>query len=325
MTVKEFTVLFDTNAYRQFVSGKTKEQVLQDTKKLRAAEAKKSIHACGVMVVALEMLGNLVEDENGFNYADCLNGLLAMISHCLDEEKQLPHIVPHADIQIARSFFNTVPVEMENQVHDLIRVATNLRINREESLRLYNEKNTFSELKDFIDNTERQFADTIVNLIKFAEAEVIKEKPNLTTAQLRKQVLKFIANGGLRPVVGGKIILSVMEQLQLNLFFMEFVNKAKALERELPLTIGFMDWVCYKVVEGNIDMQSNQSKKKRWNWYWDFQVAFLINEHPIDERETILVTSDGDLIQILKDYGYGNKVLTITEYLKYLNVPELMA
>jgi len=68
-------------------------------------------------------------------------------------------------------------------------------------------------------------------------------------------------------------------------------------------------------------MQSKTSKEKRWNWQWDYQVSFLISPHTIDDREVILVTSDGDIIEMLRDFGYQNKVLTITEYLDYLKQP----
>jgi hypothetical protein len=35
-------------------------------------------------------------------------------------------------------------------------------------------------------------------------------------------------------------------------------------------------------------------------------------------KEVILVTSDGEVIEMLKDFGYENKVFTITDYLNYL-------
>ncbi len=90
---------------------------------------------------------------------------------------------------------------------------------------------------------------------------------------------------------------------------------------EFPLSVGFYKWICSKIVSDNIDMQSKTSKEKRWNWQWDYQVSFLISPHTLDNREVILVTSDGDIIEMLRDFGYQNKVLTITEYLEYLKQP----
>jgi hypothetical protein len=65
-------------------------------------------------------------------------------------------------------------------------------------------------------------------------------------------------------------------------------------------------------------MQSRTSKVKRWNWHWDYHVSFLVNGHTLANKEVILVTSDGDIIEMLKELGYENKVFTITEYLNYL-------
>lgn len=315
---KEYVVLFDTNSYRQFVMGKSTEKVLEEINELKEFEKKKNITSCGIMVVALEMLGNLAEGENGFNYKDCLNGLLAMTTHCLDEEKNAPRFTPQPYLHIARSFFNTVPTDMENKVQNLIGVANDLRIDLDKALKTHTEKDTFNQVKAFIEREENQFARQITDLIEGARQEIIRKHPKIANKQLRAKLLDYIENGPFEPFVALAIIYAVAANLQLQLPQDEGVKRAFTMHLEFPLSVGFFKWISHKIVFDNIDMQSKTSKEKRWNWHWDYQVSFLVNGHTLANKEVILVTSDGDVIDMLKDFGYENKVFTITDYLNYL-------
>ena len=118
------------------------------------------------------------------------------------------------------------------------------------------------------------------------------------------------------------IIYAASIILQKQLTEKELIEKAFAMNLEFPLSVGFYRWISYKIVYDTIDMQSKASKEKRWNWLWDYQISFLMSEHTIDNREVILVTSDNDVTEMLNEFGYENKVLTISQYLEYLKQPE---
>jgi len=315
---EKFAVVFDTNSYRQFVVGKTTEQVTSDISDIRAAENKKSILPFGIMVVGMEMLANLSEGEGGFNYKDCLNGVVAMGHHCFDEEHKAPRIIPQPYLHITRSFFDTVPTKIELRAKNMGGVVDDFRNDLTKAIEHHKVKGTFDQIKDYIDKEENQFSTDIVDLIDGARQEIIRKHPKIAPKQLRTKLLDYIENGAFEPFVALAIIYAVSTTLQLQLPKDEGIKRAMSMHLEFPLSVGFYKWICSKIVSDNIDMQSKTSKQKRWNWQWDYQVSFLISSHTIDNREVILVTSDGDMTEMLEDFGYQNKVLTITEYLEFL-------
>ncbi len=317
----KFAVVFDTNSYRQFVTGKTTAQVLQDVADMKISEAKKSIQAYGIMVVGMEMLANLPEGEGGFNYKDCLNGAIAMGNHCLDDNLKRPRIIPQPYLHLTRSFFGTVPTEIETRVKNLAGVVDDLRIDVTKAIEHHKKTGTFDQIKDYINKEEAKFSNDIVDLIDGARQEILRKHPKIAPKQLRTKLLDYIENGPFEPFVALAIIYAVSITLQIQLPKDESIKRAMSMHLEFPLSVGFYKWICSKIVYDNIDMQSKTSKEKRWNWQWDYQVSFLISPHTLDNREVILVTSDGDMTDMLKDFGYQNKVLTITEYLDFLNQP----
>lgn len=317
----KFAVVFDTNSYRQFVVGKTTEQVISDVADLKVAETKKSIQAYGIMVVGMEMLANLSEGESGFNYKDCLNGVVAMGHHCFDENHKAPRIIPQPYLHLTRSFFGTVPTEIETRVKNMGGVVDDFRSDLTKAIAHHKSKGTFDQIKDYVNKEEIKFSTDIVDLIEGARQEILRKHPKIAPKQLRTKLLDYIENGPFEPFVALAIIYAVSITLQLQLPKEEGIKRAMSMHLEFPLSVGFYKWICSKIVSDNIDMQSKTSKEKRWNWQWDYQVSFLISPHTLDNREVILVTSDGDIIEMLRDFGYENKVLTITEYLEYLKQP----
>ncbi|WP_298148528.1 hypothetical protein [Flavobacterium sp.] len=100
----------------------------------------------------------------------------------------------------------------------------------------------------------------------------------------------------------------------------ELNNRAYYLKTQLPLSVGFFQSILATVIEDNIDMTSKKSKAKRWNWLWDYQVSFLVSQNTINEGNIILVTSDAELVKILREYNLGEKVMDVKEYLSFLKV-----
>ncbi|MFL5765469.1 MAG: hypothetical protein ACJ77K_16105 [Bacteroidia bacterium] len=313
----KFAVVFDTNSYRQFVAGKPTAQVISDVVDMKIAEAKKSIQSYGIMVVGMEMLANLAEGESGFNYKDCLNGSIAMGNHCLDELKR-PRVVPQPYLHLTRSFFGLIPTEIETRAKNMAGVVDDIRIDSTKAIEHHKQVGTFDQIKDYINNEESHFSTNIVDLIDGARQEILRKHPRIDAKQLRIKLLDYIENGPFEPFVAMAIIYAVSATLQIQLPKDEGIKRAMSMHLEFPLSVGFYKWICHKIVHDNIDMQSKASREKRWNWQWDYQVSFLISPHTIDNRELILVTSDGDMTQMLKDFGYQNKVLTLAEYIKFL-------
>lgn len=313
-----FAVVFDTNSYRKLVTGSTTTQVLHKIHDIKALEERKNIKAFGIMVVGMEMLAHLADGVGAFNYQDCLNGVLAMGHHCFDKERNAPLILPQPYLHLTRAFFDTIPSEIESRAKNMAGVVDDLRQELEKSLKFHNEKGTFRDIRDYIQREESNFSTQIVDLIKGAEDEILKKHPKIEKRDLRLKLLDYIQNGPFEPYVALAMMIAVSITLNIQLPQEETIKRAFAMNLEFPLSVGFYSWICHKIVHDGIDMTSKASKEKRWNWLWDYQVSFLISPHTIDNREIILVTSDGDIIEMLKTFGYENRVMTITEYQAFL-------
>jgi len=319
MESKKYAVIFDTNSYRQFVNSKSTEDVVSCIKDIVNAESKKKIKAFGSAIVGLEMLGNLSEGESGLNYRDCLNGIIAMGNHCFDDNLKAPRIIPHAYLHIARSFFGTVPKKLENNIKNIGGFIDNFRENFEEAVS-HHMKNTIIDVKRYIDREENSFSTNIVQLIDGLKNDIVSKHPRIAKRDLRNKLIDFILNDQFDTFIGLAIIIMTASNLKIILPENESINRAISLSKEFPLSVGFYKWICHKIVHDNINMQSKPSKEKRWNWLWDYHISFVIAKSTLDNREAILVTSDGDLSKILNHFGYKNRVMTITEYLHFIGL-----
>jgi len=308
-----FAVLFDTNSYRQLVNNKSNAQVLDEVRRIRTLEAAKNIKAYGVAIVGMEMLSHLVEDENSFNYKDCLNGVVAMANHCFDDGSFEPRIIPHPYLHICNYYFGQVPVSVENRVKALGGVINDFKKNAEAAV-MFHSSITFENINKYLEKEELLFSTQIIQLVDGAKKEIIKAFPNIQKKQLREKHLKFIEEK-FEPFIAMAIISAAAQTLNVPLSNGECMQKAFSMNLEFPLSVGFYRWISDKIVRDNIDMESKTSKGSRWNWTWDSHVAFLISQNTLEDREIILVTSDGDIINMLNDFGYSNRVLTIQQYL----------
>src|SRR5690606_27040376 len=285
---------------------------------LKEAENQKNIKSFGVVIAGMEMLGNLVEDEAGINYKDCLNGIIALINHCYDEAEQAPRLIPQPFMHLCRSFFDVIPSDMEEKVKNLGGTFNDFKVDLDRALLHHKSVNTFENTKNFINTEEEGFANQITNFIDGIKGEILIKHPNIAKKELRLKILDFIENGSFEYIHSIAIICAIAIKLNISLTEHEINKRAQSMYQSFPLSVGFYKWVCSKIVTESIDMNSKASKEKRWNWLWDYQISFAISNSTIDNREAILVTADKDITEILRSYGYQNRVLTITEYLDYL-------
>ncbi len=319
MTTPQIAVIFDTNAYRYLVSGKTSVDVLKEIQILREKENSKNVAAYGSQIVGMEMLSNLVEGPSGFNYNDCLHGIIAMANHCYDDTKAGFRIIPHPYLQIAKAFFDTIPSSIEEKSRNLAGVITDFKVNYVLAESHHRAANTYHAIKDYLENEEEEFSTNIIDLITGIKQEIKKQYPKLQSHQFKKKVIDYIDNGPLEPYMAIAIIHSVANTLQITLSQQENARMAYSLSVNFPQAVAFYRWVCHKVVEDNIDMQAKASKKSRWNWRWDYEVSFLISDHKLDQRTVILVTSDINLTEMLQELGFSDRVMSLKEYLEYLD------
>lgn len=314
-----FAVIFDTNAYRQFVQGKTIQTAMINIADVVEREKLKDIKAFGAIIPGMEMLGHLAESPGSKNYEECLNGIIIMANHCYDEIKFEPRIFPQAYLHVANSFFGKVPNDILEKTRNLGGVINDFYKDNKAAIEFHNKKNSFNAIKKHIDNEEQQFSSLIEQFIEGIKSEIVKTTPKLSPKKIQDKLLDIINNNDFQKHMAKVIIGFVANTLQIKLSQEDIDKMAIELNKLFPISTGFFKWICHEIVNNKIDMQSNKSKHKRWNWLWDYHVSFAINDSTLDNRKVILVTADTDMTKMLNEYGYKDVVMTLPEYLNFLN------
>ena len=147
----------------------------------------------------------------------------------------------------------------------------------------------------------------------------LKSNPSINGKDLRDKMLEFIDSGLFVPRISMAIIFSLAKSLQIKMSGIEPATKGWILPQMFPLSVAFYQWICRRIVMDNIDLRNKKSQQTRWNWRWDCEVSFLMNDHLLNGRIVLLVTSDKDMTRMLQKYGYGGRVLNLESYLGFLD------
>ncbi|MBO9660560.1 MAG: hypothetical protein J7527_17190 [Chitinophagaceae bacterium] len=319
MTSEKYAVVFDTNAYRNLTKDLRAEDIKAFIEQLKNKEAAKNIQARATPVVGMELLANLAGPDKSPHYDDCLKALVAMANHCYQQKEDLVHLTPHPYLHISTNFFNSSPLAVELISQNMVGVIMDFKDDYLKAIEGHQFAGTFNNLKKYIEHEEARWASEMEGYVADAVQEVLKKHPSLEPKQLRGKVLQYIDSGYFVPKLSMAIIFGMARSLNIRMTGEEHVAKGHALPQAFPMSVAFYQWVCRRIVADNLDLQSQRSKDTRWNWRWDYEVSFLMNDHLLNGRIVLLITSDKDMIQMLRDYSYDVRVMNLETYLDFLD------
>ncbi|MDH7448467.1 hypothetical protein [Aquimarina sp. 2201CG14-23] len=316
MGKEKTTVIFDTNSYRQIVLNKNHKEITELLNSIKTAEKENNIEPISALTVNLELSSNLVEGKNGINYENCLNGLTFLTNHCFDKEKKMIRIASMPFFKISSMMFGALPIDFEKQDKKFSKVF--------EKFKSFDKKPNMSKdfyefVKTILTKHEQGFANTILGLIEAAKYGMEQIHPKVDNKTRKRKLIQYFESDSYAHNLSIKSLRLVAEELEIQLDDQELQNRAYFLREKLPISSAFFQWIFCEIIRKNIDMNSKKSRKKRWNWLWDYQISFLVSQDT-KEQKTILVTSDGDMIKILKENGLENNVLQVDQYLEFLKI-----
>ncbi|NCC61051.1 MAG: hypothetical protein EOM12_08930 [Verrucomicrobiae bacterium] len=311
-------VIFDTNSYRNFVKDCEIDQVSEAVRKLREKENEAGIKVYSSIIVGLELLGSLVEQDDGPNFKDCLKGIIALGIHCFDEEKKDLRIIPDARLLITGSFFpdSHKKKELVLRVRKVGGVICDIKNNYEDAIKTHKSKGTFSTIKKDLISERNKFLDKIKFLLNYIK-EGIKKNSNENENDIKRKTLNYINSDNFKESISLGIISSIQNnQKKEN----EIYKKAKILREKFLLSVEFFRYILYKIIKNNIDLNSNRTIEERANWIWDYNISFHISDETIDDRKIIIITSDKDMIDIFKNNSFGDRIMNLEEYRRFINI-----
>lgn len=319
---KNITVIFDTNSYRQFCRNKSVDKLIECSKNLKIAEQKKNIKSNGSVIVAMELLSHLNKDKSNLNYIECLNSLIVLANHCFDEEIKQIVIFPHAYLQITHSLFQKVPEDVSKNAKNLGGVINDFRTYTDDVIKNHESHSTFENISKYINSLEVEFVEQIMNLINGVELLIKDKNPKINDKHLTEKKLDYVKKDDFKSNVSLAIVIAMAKKMNLSIPQNELDKMSLFMLDIFPVASGFYQWICKEIIFKNIDMYSKKSKIKRWNWLWDYHVSFGISKSTLGGRRVLLVTSDVDLTNILSHYGFGDKVMDLKGYLKFIHYKE---
>lgn len=315
----DIAVIFDTNSYRTLVRGKNTDAVLTQIAKIRELEESKNIKAmCSVFTgyELLPYLSNIVESQS---YKECFNSIIALGNHCWDNTTNPVGIIsiPQTSLLVTNTFFSGARnTETETLNTNLIGLIQKVKLEGEITVNQH--KSIFKKISQDIPVKEKDFADRIAFLISAVQQVVLYTNRTNNKRLIRKRTIDALNSEEFRIVMAKALLAIYASTVNINLTENELIKVAIILNEKFPIIAGFHTWVCHEVYKKDINLQSKSSKKERWNWLWDAEIASVISESTIGGRETWLITGDKPLTEVLMKHGYENRVMTLEKYLSYI-------
>ena len=311
------SVFFDTNSYRKLVLNKNADELTELLRLIKSSEQKKFVEPISTLTVNLELTANLVEGAEGANYQNCLRGIQFLTQHCYDSNLNRIRIAALPFIQISAMIFGALPIDFEKDSKNISRKFENFMFFYE----VPNMSESFYRwIKSTLKRQEREFANSLTGWVKAAKFGSEQIYPNMDVKSRKRKIIEYFRSDEYAQKLSVNSVKIVGEKLGIELDEEEYQKRGYFLKSTLPVASSFFQWVIGEVIERNIDLDSKKSRSKRWNWIWDYQIAFLISESTISDGETLLVTSDKEIIEILSRSGLDTKVMKIEEYLDFFKI-----
>jgi hypothetical protein len=315
----EKAVVFDTNAYRESVRGKTSNEVIAYFSHILELEKKKDIKAICSVFTGYELLPHLSKSYRNGSFKECYKSIIALGTHCWDDNTTPPGIpsIPQTSLLMTYALFDKkVNEETQRRNQNLTGVLQDIYKLREKGIKHH--KSSFKDIARDIKTKEKDFADRITFLVAELSKMILMQNPDKDEKTIRCLTIDAFQGVEFR-IVMAKALLSIYSStVAIILSDEKLLEGAKILNEKFPITAGFYTWVCHEVYNKSLDLYSKKSRNKRWNWLWDAEISCAISESTINGRETLLVTGDKPMTEVLTKYGYQNRVMTLEKYLAFL-------
>lgn len=304
-------VIFDTNAYRKFVGGKSSEECLENIGKVIRLQKEKGITSIMATTVSEELINHLY-DRNGFNpEGDCTKAVRTMYAHCGDSRQY--GLVPLPETQIARDFFgkeNTSALETQRSValvcHGLFANPTETEAKKYEG--------QIRQIRTYIAGVENEMADFLLQL-----SDIWRNCKDHEDQKAR-EVVDATALAFLISVAEKCGIQLAQSQAELQ---EQFKNAVRVYKEMYAVPLKMRELFVRKFR----DPQFQPDRPERINMVWDEQVLHAVHQS-INGEPILLVTSDKGMMEAARksvtspNTCFSGDVASLEEYLSWLGYVE---
>lgn len=308
-------VVFDTNAYRNFVSGKPLCQIQKEITDIVQKEKAHGNIAHMSTTVAMEIISHLKDNEEEFSYKSCIKAVQALYYHCGDEN--MFRLAPLPETQLAMEFFgveNVKSIKTQTKVGQILYQIA--KTPDKKTIGIYDSE--IQQVIDFIHNAEK-------NLIVQVEAMAKAIDPTYYDWTLfrgdlskRTKYLNEVKSENFFLMTSLAMLTAVCYDLvgqgvELREYTREEI-KAHA-EAYMQRYAASLELRRYWMLQlpGHFDM----TKKSRANFIWDEKILHLI-DHTIGGDSILIVTADDKMHECAKKVNPAANIVKLDEYLSTL-------
>ena len=308
-------IVFDTNAYRKFVSGKQIDQIHDEIDELVAKEKSKGYLAHMSTTVAMEIVSHLKDREEEFSYKSCIKAAQAIYYHCGDEYAF--RLAPLPETQIALEFFG---VKNEKSIRTQTTIGQVLyqiaKDPTKENISKYDSE--IQKVIDFIHGAENCLIESVEEMARsidsnFKDWTLFKNDKNSRTKYLNEiKSEKFLLTTSLAMLTAVFFDLENQGIVLKKYSKEEIVNQSNDYRQRYAAPLELRRYWMTQL-PNHFDM----TKKSRANFIWDEKILHLVN-HTIDGEPILLVTGDDKMHDSAKNVNPEAKIVKLEEYLEML-------
>lgn len=314
--MKDKTVIFDTNVYRNLTFGKDFDSCIKSIEEIKQLEKSKHIDAYMTPVVLLELFAHMA-NINDPSYINCKNAAAISYLHSKVEIGSEYRLLADSESLLAKAMFNYEIPGIKEKWNYLGGYAYNIYKNPDEK-HIDSFRANFQPLANFVDIVENTF------ITDFFRYVVLGTNPSATDwsgikndDQIRKDFLKLLnSQQSLYDLAKAQVFkactIANIDPTTIN----DIDNRAAEILRIFPAPIYLYREIMKRIAMSGCDLSN--AKRKRWNWIWDIQILFSCANSTINNKEVLLITSDGDMLDSAKSAGLVDKIKSLDEYLAEL-------
>ncbi len=308
-------VIFDSNAYRNFVSGIPENELKDRVDKLIELEKQNDIISLMSPIVLSELMAHLA-DPSDTAYNKCKNAVKALYWHCGDEQEF--RMLADPELILCKSFFDMTVQSREDSVLYAGQVASQIADDDSEA-NMEKFRPIFRQIRDHVYQAEINFATDIQAVIKEIDPDGSEWRLFELDDKKRKQFLDHLNTTTFEHQIGlGFALRAYLLLVEHNLITVDpnfdLVSRAKKIADLFKAAIELYKEVYRRIVNSEF----NLFEKSRANFLWDIHLMFSIGDEKVKDCPLYFVTHDKAMLQAAEKVGHNLRVFTLTEYLEYL-------
>lgn len=319
----KIVVLFDTNAYRGFVSKLNNSDYLSQIDQLIACERKKGIKPIALNYVMMELINHL-SDLTDPHFTNCMNSLCALARHTWNygesEEASNNGINSLLDHEgtIARELIDVNPDQSIKQSKIISALVAHIyknapNITDTEAL------GQISMISKAVNDQESVWVQNMKSAIALYDPDGADEwtlGKNADKAQ--KKLRKYILSDDFRQIYARVVVENILKKYEQEVDAKRVKEMSKQMADQFEVPLRLMSAVWSKIASKK-GYTLEHPKEKRGNYIWDFAICFAIGKnHSIDSADMLVVTDDKRIKEAAKEANIPERVMKLDDYLNFV-------